>query len=75
MASREGEVDEESDEGAGIDEEEEVNTALLAAELLGGGGVGALRLGLIAGAREGGKGGSVHGLGVQETIRAEGNCC
>jgi hypothetical protein len=46
VASREGEVDEESDEGAGIEEEEEVNTALLAAELLGGGaaGLGSLAL-------------------------------
>jgi hypothetical protein len=50
VASRDGEVDEESNEGAGIEEEEEVNTALLAAELLGGGGVSALRLGLIASA-------------------------
>jgi hypothetical protein len=77
IASREGEVDEESDEGAGIEEEEEVSTALLAAELLLLGGVDALRSGVITGAGEGGErwGGDGHGLGVQETIRAVGNCC
>jgi hypothetical protein len=74
VASREGEVDEESDEGAGIEEEEEVSTALLAAELLLLGGVGALRSGALdeRGERWGGDG---HGFGVQETIRAVGNCC
>jgi hypothetical protein len=73
VASREGEVDEESDEGAGIEEEEEVSTALLAAELLLLGGVVALRSGALDERREG-WGGDGHCLGVQETIRAVGNC-
>jgi hypothetical protein len=64
VASRDSEVDEESDEATGIEEEEKVSTGLLAAEEFGFGSEGArARSG-----DEGRKGGGIHDWGMQERM-------